>query len=448
MDTRPTSSSAGSGRRKVVLTHWDPQVYEALPAEVILIQLIAASMRYKEVLIPDQHIAVNRPLAKALLRNPHWFDLLEEICSTGGVRINTQRPENYPDNELGEKSRKQPIRARALHVKRQSSYQGRPFDPDTEPFLTFHKKLDELLDRNSVARREQAWSAQIPQLFAKEFLEACHICASTQSANDFDFSSPGLLVEFSELAADPEKAAASIRDEGKKIIGSIESPRSRVYQLAQTKKFGAIEGEVRKLAQSVFAAVYSDAERAEGVFTPFLPEPPLRETSDEEPPGLWTPLGTRKIGKIVLCKGVGTVIAAVRSRIANEETVDDAKLVEAWTASLDGFAAANPKSPRAMVACIEKLATSVGFAAACFGIVLSSLAPGANVVGTAASIMGGLVMFGSTVSRLWRSAKTRDRVRAALKDMDRYRYHRIPLLTGPPPEAETASKEQGKQGPA
>lgn len=433
-----------------VFTNWDPTVYPNLPGDALLVHMAVAALRYRTVLIRDQDLTFNRPIAEVFVaaENQLYRNLLEELLQTGVFAVNKMRLENYADNALAEEAIHSPIRARAKFVAAQSSYCGVPFNPDEGPLPQFHALMDDLLRRHPNAQKYQPADANIPPTFRAEFIAACQECkADLRDHPAFGSISPRTLDELVELVSDPSKAVAYLRDCGRPLVGSAESPRSLLYQIVDTERYRADETSIRRLAQSLFAAVYCASEQADGLYSDLLSEPPYPASlSEADSAGGANFSGVRlsPLGSLELRPGIGGAISEIRENLAYNhylacvcDTFDTALLRSTWEYYAQVFARLYSRKLKlsqcaAVAQALAFLSVSSGVAlGVTFGLEQSGFHSAAT---TSEAVGGGLTALGSVatildcLSRGWRNRHTRRTLTEAVTTALRFRYHRVPLI--------------------
>jgi hypothetical protein len=155
------------------------------------------------------------------------------------------------------------------------SPQQAAFDPDKEPFASFHLWIDHVLtrDRKQPIAIEHAPSTEIPKRFRRELVATIRTRQDLLS-RDWRLSRR-TLDRLGPLLSNKAKAVRFLRDaKVPRAQRFAESPRRLLYALAATDHFRSEEDALRRLAQSIFAAVYCDAEDADGVYNSLLIEPP------------------------------------------------------------------------------------------------------------------------------------------------------------------------------
>ena len=139
--------------QRVVLTTWDPSAYFDLSGDEFILHLVAAALKSETVLLRDQDLSFNERIARIFIKAPPDSGrsllhrrLVEELFDTHLFQVICMRHDEFHSQELAEMAAKQPIRARALYVRRNNLYVSPvgqpPFDPDEEPFKSFHGWID------------------------------------------------------------------------------------------------------------------------------------------------------------------------------------------------------------------------------------------------------------------------------------------------------------------
>jgi DUF2934 family protein len=447
----------------IVLTNLDPRCYHRISAEEFLLHLAAAALRVRTVLMRDQDLACNRYIADLFTPPRHavYRNLFEELLATGFYRVKLLPPEHFDDDELAELSRTQPIRARAVLSRRKSLYvplpSEPPYDPDAEPFTSFHNFIDELLSRYPSAKEYGREDANIPARFKAELSEVSSRCP-VQLKNHWGFGTiqKSTLETVAGLMSDDERVLEylhSARCENASLF--LRSPRRLFYEIVKTDAFRRERPQLESLAQSIFAAVFCEAEQAEGVYNELLAEPPRpgegassQESIDPEQ------LTIEPLGTLELRPGIGEALSCVRNNTAKGfsllsavDTFDQGTLQSAWEHYVSVFAKIYSKSFGRELAIFgqikyffdpaQKFLAGLTFGAEQCGS--HSLAKGLAYASAGTGIFSGLASLGQRGSRYWGEATARIRLSQGLYAAMQQRCHKVALISKIPDQVSIAS---------
>lgn len=432
----------------IVLTNWDPSCYYDASGDELLIHMVAVALRSSRVLIRDQDLCFNRQIARLFVasrlgpnRHEIYRRLLEELFETNIYRVKLMRPEHFRDEALAELSQKRPIRARALYIQRHNLYVPLPsepaFNPDDEPFKSFHDIMDGLLSRYEKAREYLAEDSQIPDKFKAELTAVANKCTSQLKRHwRFGTITGEKLNDLAELMTNYDSATEYLRNAGSDVP-PISAPRRLLYEIVKTGKYAQERSQLEALAQSIFSAVYAENENAEAVYNDLLSEPPL--------PSIQVPSGAelhprklifRTIGKLELRPGIGSALEEVRKGptkngiglIAVEDTFDEGFLRSSWEYYCEIMARKYSKfytTEPAIVAQTRIYIDKVTGWVLAFATMINEpkLAKGATALKGIATLAG-------MMSRFWGGAAARRRLSEELRAAFQQRCHRVRLLSG------------------
>jgi len=345
---------------RLVFTNWDPSCYPQLSGDQFIIHLIDSALRSQTVLMRDNDLSYNAGIARIFAASilpsdsyRRYRSLFEELLDTGIFQVVLMRPDDFQDGELAELATHHPVRARALYVRRKGLFvpcdrQPDAFDPDQKPFRSFHEWLDGVLTQRKSVTTWHPPGTNIPEQFRAEVLAVTQRCrANLQDNWAFGSISPAKLDTIGELMSDVRVAKTYLSKERIADADRLaRAPRKLFYEIAETKTFAEEKEGLKRLAQSIFAAVYSDAHDAAGIYNNALPEPPAADdeaVSDKKRSDEFT---TKVVGQFELRPGIiATALKDARQAPAvnhfitsMEETLDRPTTVEALRCYADSFA--------------------------------------------------------------------------------------------------------------
>lgn len=282
--------------KRSVFTNWDPALYERLDGDDVIVHLFSAGLRSDQVIIKGQDLSFNESLAALFV--PSALDengyirrraLFEELIDTGIFKVAIADSKDFRDPVLADLAEIRPIAAIGQHISNNKlfkpSERQQSFEPEEEPFRSFYPWLDSVLlrDRDSSLYRSNILG-DMPSRFHAEFIATIERCrANLKEHWHFGSLSAPRLDRLGELLSDPERAAGHIHVRGRDSSPIVRSARALVYEIAATDEFKPEEGGLKRLAQSVYAAVYCDAEDAVGVYNSLLAEVPTPDPLEAEP---------------------------------------------------------------------------------------------------------------------------------------------------------------------
>ncbi|MBI2423213.1 MAG: hypothetical protein HYV27_10320 [Candidatus Hydrogenedentes bacterium] len=92
----------GGANTKLILVHWEPHAYARFPAtrdHQLLLDILMASLMYREVLIKDTDLILNERVI-SVLREPKMFDTFTKLLELGFVKILLRKVEDHAHSGL------------------------------------------------------------------------------------------------------------------------------------------------------------------------------------------------------------------------------------------------------------------------------------------------------------------------------------------------------------
>jgi hypothetical protein len=316
-----------SGPGKLLLTHWEPEIYLPREIPVLLPELIINALLYGEVLIKDGDLVLNEHIARYLHQEGN-FSVFRELIEGGGIKISTLPQKNYPQKMTAD-PKITPITARAEEISSRKTFKERVWKP-TGMQRSFYAKLDGFLQNNpSSPRPSQGFPAgfnPFADLLAKILVERTNL--RLDAIPQFKGIDDELADHFIKFCRGEMDWIQFLRDRGtppEKIGEEGKFYRSPAYQCLE--HFPDRRG-MKNLIQSVFAACYCDSVDADGRFGGRLVEIPYKYASDGDAAEAVNEAKSIQIIKssaainFPLLPGIGEVLATTRKSTACQELQD------------------------------------------------------------------------------------------------------------------------------
>jgi hypothetical protein len=267
--------------QQIILTHWNAGVFHSESLPQLLPELVIYSLLYDEVLIREEDLLTNRAIT-GLLSDEDNFSLFSELLISGLVKLLRLPLESYTPGRKFDPTLL-PISARAEEHQLRRSYKGKPWRPTRREWQLF-ERLDEVVRKFPSASRYHASFAQGNQFAAQlaEILENRKPYRLT-SHPVFRYLDEQTADQFLKFCRDPEAWQRVLRDQG--VTNPIVGPDAGFYRSAayQCSELLPTPRAIRRLVESVYAAIYCERESADGRYGGSeLVELPYRYQSDSE----------------------------------------------------------------------------------------------------------------------------------------------------------------------
>jgi hypothetical protein len=267
--------------QQIVLTHWNAGVFRPASLLQLLPELVIYSLLYNEVLIREEDLLTNRAVTR-LLSDENNFNVFSELLISGLVKLLRLPLEFYPPGRRFDPVRL-PISSRVEEHQLRRTYKGKPWKPTSSEWWLF-RRLDEIVTKYPSASRYHSsfprgnpFAAQLSDIL--ENRESYRL----MSHPVFRYLDDKTADQFVTFCRDPGAWQRFLYDKGVKspIVGPDTGfYRSAVYQCSD---FLPTSRAIRRLAESVYAAVYCERESSDGRYGGSdLVELPYRYHSERE----------------------------------------------------------------------------------------------------------------------------------------------------------------------
>jgi hypothetical protein len=267
--------------QQIILTHWNAGVFHVASLPQLLPELAIYSLLYDEVLIREEDLLTNRAITR-LLSDENNFAVFSELLRSGLVKLLRLPLEFYPPGRRFDPVLL-PITARAEEHQLRRTYKGNPWKPTTDE-SQFFRRLDEIVTKFPSASRYHTRFRE-GNRFAAELAEILENRDSypLRSHPVFRYIKPETANQFLTFCRDPEAWLRFLHEHG--VRNPIVGPDTGFYRSAayQCSDFLPTPRAIRRLTESVYAAVYCERESSDGRYGGSeLVELPYRYPSDRE----------------------------------------------------------------------------------------------------------------------------------------------------------------------
>jgi hypothetical protein len=267
--------------QQIILTHWNAGVFHAASLPQLLPELAIYALLYDEVLIREEDLLTNRFITH-LLSDENNFAVFSELLRSGLVKLLRLPLAFYPQGRRYDPVRL-PITARAEEHQLRRTYKGNPWKP-TKNEWRFFSRLDEIVTKfPSASRYHTGFEEGNP--FAAQLAEILENRNSYRllSHRAYRYLDPKTADQFLTFCRDPEAWQRFLHEHG--VTNPIVGPDAGFYRSAayQCSEFLPTRRAIRRLTESVYAAVYCERESSDGRYGGSeLVELPYRYHSDSE----------------------------------------------------------------------------------------------------------------------------------------------------------------------
>jgi hypothetical protein len=267
--------------QQIVLTHWNAGVFYPTSLSQLLPELAVYSLLYDEVLIREEDLLTNRAVTR-LLSDENNFTILSELLVSGPVKLLRLPLESYPKGRRFDPVRL-PVSARAEEQQLRRTYKGKPWKPTSSEWQLFGRLDDIVTKFPSSSRYHAPFAPRNP--FAAQLAELLEHRKSYQFASHpvYRYLAQETADQFLTFCRDSEAWRRFLHDRG--VTDPIVGPDEGFYRSAayQCSEFLPTPRAIRRLAESVYAAVYCERESADGRYGgSALVELPYRYHSESE----------------------------------------------------------------------------------------------------------------------------------------------------------------------
>lgn len=260
----------------LLMTDWAANARSiAKDAKTFIYELVLLSLVYDEILIQDEVFALSEKLS-GWMENEENFRQLQSCFSVGCIHILTHPKNGFRSKKLQDLSEYNPIKARANHIAKYSSYEDRPFKP-TDQQKRFYNKIDTLISCSNDIRRPVGIKNRLNfRLHFPKILQEvlCNGLYRNWISKSFVHITREMAADFIDFIDKPEKALGKLppdmrqSDQNKDVIFS----RSLGYRLARYFYPPKERKAIQRLIQTAFAAPFCENEDASGRYDRNLKE--------------------------------------------------------------------------------------------------------------------------------------------------------------------------------